>query len=44
MRQRITLAFQEITPEMLTNVGESFKKRIRLCLDQNGKHFEQLLP
>lgn len=42
MRQRITAAFQEITPDMLTNVEQSFKNRIRLCINQNGGHFEQL--
>lgn len=43
MRQRITVAFREITPEMLANVEQSFKNRIGLCIAQNGGHFEQFM-
>lgn len=43
MRNRITLAFQKITPQMLTRVEQAFQKRVRLCLQQNGEHFEHLL-
>lgn len=43
MQQRIVAAFREITPQMLNNVEQSFKKRIRLCIDENGRHFEHLL-
>ncbi|KAJ8950855.1 hypothetical protein NQ318_011151, partial [Aromia moschata] len=41
MRQRITLAFREIKPEMMINVRHSFQKRLHMCINQNGGNFEQ---
>jgi hypothetical protein len=32
-----------ITPNMLVNVFESLKRRVNLCLEQNGGHFEHYL-
>jgi hypothetical protein len=32
-----------ITLNMLVNVFESLKRRVNLCLEQNGGHFEHLL-
>lgn len=43
MKNRITQAFRDISPEMLANVDECFKKRIRLCAHHNGRHFEHLV-
>lgn len=43
MRNRIRLAFLDITPAMLINVEANFIKRVRFCLQQNGGHFEHLL-
>lgn len=43
MRNRIIRAFSEITPQILASVDQEFKKRIRLCVQQNGRHFEQFL-
>lgn len=43
MRQRITRAVQEITPNMLLRVRNSFRNRVNKCLEKNGHHFEHLL-
>lgn len=43
MKQRIREAFRTIDPQMLANVAEDFEKRIRLCLESGGRHFEHLL-
>lgn len=43
MKDRITAAFQSVTPQMLLNVKHSFNRRVRLCVDQGGSHFEHLL-
>lgn len=43
MKERIRAAFLSIPPRMLINVGQSFKKRIRLCIENDGHHFEHLL-
>lgn len=43
LRQQITQAFQEITPQMLRNVRENFMKRVGRCVDENGGIFEHLL-
>lgn len=43
MKIRIREAFATVTPEMLTNVKKNFEKRVRLCIEQNGHHFEHLL-
>lgn len=44
MQQRIVDAFASISPEMLGRVQRSFQRRINLCLNENGRHFEHLLP
>ena len=43
MKQRIQDAIQAITPQMLQHVKLSFEKRIRACIEVNGRHFEHLL-
>lgn len=43
MKERITNAFREITPDILVNVDNIFKRRMRMCIQENGRHFEQLL-
>lgn len=43
MQERITRAFGQVTIGMLTRVQESFRKRIRTCMDNEGAQFEQLL-
>jgi len=42
-RNRIGQACSEITIEQLIKVRQSFQRRLRLCLQQEGKHFEHLL-
>lgn len=43
MMERIRESFRRITPEMLRQVRNSFIKRINLCFNHNGQHFEQFL-
>lgn len=43
LKRRIQHTIGNITAGMLRNVREGFKKRIRLCQQQNGGHFAQLL-
>lgn len=43
MKRRIVNSFTTITSTMSTNVWRSFVKRVSLCLEQNGRHLEQLL-
>lgn len=43
MMERIRQAFTMVTPEMLVKVNMEMHERIRICLQQNGRHFEQLL-
>lgn len=43
MMVRIREAFQEISRETLQNVNDSFLRRARLCLQENGGHFEHLI-
>lgn len=43
MEQRIRDACQNIPREVLLNTVNSFRKRIQLCLQQNGGTFEHLL-
>lgn len=43
LKQKIRNAFLTITPEMLRNVSRNFQRRILLCRDKNGEHFEHLL-
>lgn len=42
MQERVIAAFRTVTPEILANVEDSFKTRIRMCIQQNGGHFEHL--
>lgn len=43
MRLRIANAFQAIPQEMLINTHRSYLRRLQLCVDQNGGHFEQFM-
>lgn len=43
LRERVTAAFNSITPEMLRDVLSSTVKRSYLCLENNGNLFEHLL-
>lgn len=43
MMERIQQSFRRITPAMLREVRTSLSRRFNLCLEQNGRHFEQLL-
>lgn len=43
LRQRIVDAFEKITPEMVDKTTSQMSRRIALCIQQNGLHFEQLL-
>lgn len=43
MKDRIRFACLLVTPEMLERVRNSFKKRVRKCLEVEGRHFEHLL-
>lgn len=43
LQQQITDAIAEITNETLDNVFVNMRKRIQLCLNENGGHFQHLL-
>jgi len=43
LKQNIQRAFATITPAMLGAARRSFFKRVAMCLEQDGGHFEQLL-
>lgn len=43
LRQKIIEAFQSVRPEEIRKAVLQSKKRARLCLQENGRHFEQLL-
>lgn len=43
MKMRIRNAFDTVTPNILRNVRKSFEDRIRLCIQEDGHHIEQLL-
>lgn len=43
MKLRIKNAFESITPDMLRSVRKSFEKRVRLCIQEDGHQFENLL-
>lgn len=43
MKDRIRDAFRTVTPELLIKVNTSLRKRIELCLNCGGQHFEHLL-
>lgn len=43
MRVRIRNCFQDISIEMCRNMSSNFEKRIALCIQERGRHFEQLI-
>lgn len=43
LQQRIVQQCATITPEMLQNAFHSMRRRVNLCIEQNGGHFQQLL-
>ena len=43
MQDRIRVAFQLVNNQMLTKVEDSFVKRLRSCIHQNGQHIEHVL-
>ncbi|EZA49180.1 hypothetical protein X777_12589 [Ooceraea biroi] len=43
MRERIINACAAITPDMLQNANRSFIKRLRSCIENDGRQFEQYL-
>lgn len=43
MQVRIERAFRSISRNMLSRIQHSFQKRVRLCIENNGQHFEHLL-
>lgn len=43
MMDRIRRACESITPEILRNVKSNFRRRLLLCLENNGTQFEHLL-
>lgn len=40
MKIRICNAFASVTRDMLRNVKNNFENRLRMCIEQNGHHFE----
>lgn len=43
IRNRIALAFDSVTPEMLIALQHNFSRRMDLTIEQQGGHIEQLL-
>jgi len=43
MMERIRRACEAITPLILENVQHNFRRRVLLCLENNGAYFEHLL-
>ena len=43
MMDRIKRACEAITPTTLRNVQRDFRRRLLLCLENDGAHFEHLL-
>lgn len=43
LRQKIVLAFENITPLMLRNIRNNVLKRLNTCMALDGNHFEQLI-
>lgn len=43
LRNKIQLAAQEITPDMLRKSRNNLLHRAQICINQNGGHFEQFL-
>ena len=41
--EKIVAASHNITPAMLSNVRQSFMRRITLCMEESGGYFEHLL-
>lgn len=43
LEEAIRIELQNITPETLHNVFNNMRRRVNLCIENNGGHFEQLL-
>lgn len=43
VREEIVAAFQTITPDMAHRATRQISRRVELCLQVQGRHFEQLL-
>lgn len=43
LRNSIQDQCDQITADMLINTFESMKRRVNLCIQENGHHFQQLL-
>jgi len=43
MMNRIKRVCEGITPEILRSILDNFENRLRLCLRNNGGHFEHLI-
>ncbi|XP_036139970.1 uncharacterized protein LOC118644749 [Monomorium pharaonis] len=43
VREAISAVFQTITPDMIRRATQQIVRRAELCLETQGKHFEQLL-
>ena len=43
LKTNIETEIKNITPKMLENVSNNMLKRVKLCIENGGKHFEQLL-
>ncbi|XP_036150569.1 uncharacterized protein LOC118648339 [Monomorium pharaonis] len=43
VREAISAAFNTVTPDMIRRATQQIVRRAELCLDAQGKHFEQLL-
>lgn len=41
LRQQINAAFNRITEQQINNVHRNFVNRLRLCIQYDGRHFEQ---
>lgn len=43
LQDAITAACEQVTPQMLISVSNNMKKRVRLCLENNGQQFQHLM-
>lgn len=43
LRQHVTDALRDVTPEMLDSCRRNFLKRLNCCIECNGAHFEHVL-
>jgi hypothetical protein len=43
LKLNIQNEIQKITPETLERVSDNMIKRVRLCLENDGKHFDHML-